>query len=463
MSDAANYAFVAQRLELESLIDYIIINVHTVCKDWLNWNTAWWRGRKPTGLMKRWRYTLWDMDATFGHYINYTNIPDISPQADPCDIEQYSDLSDPEGHIDILLALFQNDHFRDLYINRYADLNNSWLSCDSMLGLLDQMVDRISPEMPRHIQRWGGNMEAWQANVQAMRDFILARCDFIDGGLISCYDLQGPWSLTVHVWPEGSPNAVRINTIVPSHWPYTGDYFGGVLLHCTALPAAGWQFSHWETSNITLSPDAQSDSISLSMNGGAATLTAVFEPAIPCAPPDMLHVIPFASGAQVQWHGWSSAISYELRWRPYDTADWQVVSVLDDSLALYGLEPCTDYELGVRAICGFDLSSYAYTTFTTECTTAQTEPIVLSDCSIWPNPFAHKANVRFSLQRSTPLHMELWSPSGKRVWQWRAAFMGIGTHEVTLQLDKSVPEGLYLLVVRTNHDLWTQKCIVIKW
>ena len=40
-----------------------------VCADWLNWNTGWWRGKHPEGDKKKWRYILWDEDATFGNYI----------------------------------------------------------------------------------------------------------------------------------------------------------------------------------------------------------------------------------------------------------------------------------------------------------------------------------------------------------------------------------------------------------
>ena len=69
--------------------------------DWLNWNTGWWRGRNPDGDKKKWRYILWDMDATFDHYVNYTGVPDTSSDADPCDPEE---LGDPggQGHVPIL-------------------------------------------------------------------------------------------------------------------------------------------------------------------------------------------------------------------------------------------------------------------------------------------------------------------------------------------------------------------------
>ena len=72
MSDGANYAYVQSELSTQSLIDYFVLNSYTVTSDWLNWNTAWWRGLNPDGDKRKWRYVLWDMDATFGHYINFT-------------------------------------------------------------------------------------------------------------------------------------------------------------------------------------------------------------------------------------------------------------------------------------------------------------------------------------------------------------------------------------------------------
>ncbi|MFM8963903.1 MAG: chitobiase/beta-hexosaminidase C-terminal domain-containing protein, partial [Sphingomonadales bacterium] len=72
MSNPANFNYVDSLLSWKSLADYFMINSYTVNQDWLNWNTAWWRGLDTNGNHKKWGYALWDMDATFGHYINYT-------------------------------------------------------------------------------------------------------------------------------------------------------------------------------------------------------------------------------------------------------------------------------------------------------------------------------------------------------------------------------------------------------
>ncbi|MBK8474643.1 MAG: CotH kinase family protein [Sphingobacteriales bacterium] len=83
MAVPANYANVESQLDILSLMDYVIINVQTVCSDWLNYNTSWWHSNDN---VVKWRYALWDMDATFNHYINYTDIPSQQPTSDPCDV-----------------------------------------------------------------------------------------------------------------------------------------------------------------------------------------------------------------------------------------------------------------------------------------------------------------------------------------------------------------------------------------
>lgn len=88
MSNNDNYQLAEDSINMLSLIDYMIVNLNVVASDWLNYNTGWWRGRDPEGDHKKWGYILWDLDATFDYYINYSGVPNISPDADPCDLEE---------------------------------------------------------------------------------------------------------------------------------------------------------------------------------------------------------------------------------------------------------------------------------------------------------------------------------------------------------------------------------------
>jgi len=90
MSIEANYELVSDSLSMRSLVDFFLLNTNTVAADWLNYNTGWWRGLNPDGDHKKWGYIVWDLDATFDYYINYTGIPNTGPDALVCDIEEIS-------------------------------------------------------------------------------------------------------------------------------------------------------------------------------------------------------------------------------------------------------------------------------------------------------------------------------------------------------------------------------------
>jgi len=275
MGVAANFEHVDTTLNWHSLIDYFVLNSYVVTQDWLNWNTAWWRGMDPAGDKKKWRYTLWDMDATFGHYINYTGIPDPTANADPCNVEN---LPNPggQGHTDILQKLVdENTVVHQYYVSRYADLINTYLSCNYMNFLLDSMIGEINPEMPGQLAKWGGNSYAgWQQNVTEMHNFINTRCTAIETGLTGCYNLTGPFQLIVDVSPVGAGQA-KVNSIWPTAYPWTSQYYGGIQTNFKAQANTGYVFSHWQyTANSMTLPIAQ-DSNSMDIQA-PVTVTAVF-------------------------------------------------------------------------------------------------------------------------------------------------------------------------------------------
>ena len=266
MTSQANYEYVVSQLNPMSLIDYFVLNSYVVTMDWLNWNTAWWRGRHPEGDAKRWRYALWDNDASFGHYINYTGIPDTGPTADPCNPEGMGNVGG-QGHIPVLNALLGNETFWNTYINRWADLGNTWFTCETMNAVLDSMVAVIEPEMPRQCERWGGNVAGWQTELEQMRDFIDSRCqDELLGGMEDCYDVT-PVTLTLDIVGQGD---VEINSldITPSMVPYSGWYFMEVPITLEAEEDYGLAFLYWEvvSGDVTLG-DASNPLLELDLTG----------------------------------------------------------------------------------------------------------------------------------------------------------------------------------------------------
>lgn len=273
MAVEANYNYVESQLNIDSLVDYFVLNSYMVNRDWLNWNTSWWRGTNPAGGALKWRYALWDMDGVLGHYTNYTGIPDPSSNAEPCQVE---DLTVGVGHAQTIKKLVDESPIvRQKYITRYADLLNTHLSCERVTQVFDSIVAVITPEMPRQIQRWGGSMATWQANVLAARNFLLSRCSqTISTGLVGCYQVTGPFATTFQVEPANT-GKIKMNSEWLANYPFTAQVFGNIQTMLKAEANIGYEFSHWVVDGAVIQPDPTNPDIILQISQ-ATTVTAYF-------------------------------------------------------------------------------------------------------------------------------------------------------------------------------------------
>jgi len=274
MSVTDNWEYVKTRLDYRSLSDYIHINSYVVCSDWINWNVGWWRGTNPEGEHKKWGYTLWDEDATFAHYINYTGVPGISPYTSPCYPEGLT--SDPEQHIVMLNHLLDNEEFKTYHVNRYIDLYNSAFLPDRMIDYLTSIEEYMAPEMVNQVARWGGSVAQWENNVNKIKNFVTNRHSYLPSGLNSCYDLNGPYEVNLVVDPPQA-GRIRINSMTLENASWGGNYFGGIETELEAIRISpNFEFSHWELYNHELSPSVFDETVTLEFESGDY-ITAVFE------------------------------------------------------------------------------------------------------------------------------------------------------------------------------------------
>lgn len=263
MAVQANYNHADSLLSVKSLVDYMLINSYCVTSDWLNWNSEWWRGTNASSNKKKWRYAIWDEDATFHHYINYTGIPNQNANASPCDPQTLNpNPPDYGGNIDIWNSLMANPGFQQYYILRYYDLVNSGLSCTRMTQILDSMIAVITPEMQGQITKWGGSIAAWQTNVLNLRNFIIARCDSITTQFDNCYNVTGPYVIKVNVDPPNS-GTVDFSTNHLTNFVWQGLYPGNIDVNISETPNPNYCFDHWEFKNHTPLPSTTSQSVTV--------------------------------------------------------------------------------------------------------------------------------------------------------------------------------------------------------
>jgi hypothetical protein len=261
-----------------SLADYVLVNSFVVCSDWLNWNTGWWRGTDTTGGHRKWGYILWDNDATFDFYINYTNVPSTQYDALICgpQTQNANYYSDPLLHLDVLSKLLTNPSFNTWYINHAIDLSNTVFSCDNMLHQLDSIVTLLTPEMPGQCARWSGNFADWQTNVQTLRNFIINRCNYLSTtGFINCYSLTGPYNVVLNVDPPGA-GSIQLNSLTLNSFPWTGTYFGNITTSLSAnAGSAAYAFTNWTTLGQLLNPSLFNATVTANITN-SDTITAHF-------------------------------------------------------------------------------------------------------------------------------------------------------------------------------------------
>jgi hypothetical protein len=452
MSDPDNYEAVKDQFQVLSLIDYMIVNLNSVASDWMNYNTGWWRGTDPEGDHKKWGYILWDLDATFDYYINYSGVPNTDPDAQPCDIDDISDYMDQffswswgggndtittpadcqsiqigaspypaddpyfqmvidnnnnccengwqyncqlaydffsgapgapqwsvRGNIGKHEKIFkklqdENEEFRQLYYSRQADLQNTVYTCENMINTLDSMIAVIAPEMPRQIERWGGTMEEWEQNVVELREFILARCELFDDGMVDCFELTGPFEMTLMVEPAGV-GEIELNTIDVTEFPWTGAYYGGMENQIKAKANDdNFEFSHWETTaGNAIFPDSLERKATIMLES-QDTVIAVFT---------------------------------------------QIVGIKDISKAI--------------------------------------------NLSVYPNPATDKVMIDYELEEAMEVNISLYSLMGKQmnVSDAFSSKKSAGQHSHTITIDEQLPPGIYFVKLSAGGYQVTKKITII--
>jgi len=217
------------------------------------------------------------MDASFGHYINYSYVPDTSPNASPCDVLNNSPIDDPE---DLLYSferlLDQNSNFKNFVANRYNDLLNTYWDCNYSIPLLNQMIAEKEAEMPRQLSRWdptlyytqnNGTINQWENHVQDIRDFLNDRCEVIDDRLADCLNLGTRYRVSLKTLPANLDCAgIRVNTVNIPNLPMTGDYYDDLPVDLIANNSFNYEFSHWTSSRGTIISNPTNDSIRLTFN-----------------------------------------------------------------------------------------------------------------------------------------------------------------------------------------------------
>ena len=157
MSLPENYEHFCSVMDIDSLIDWLIMEGYCANGDILKGNVRYCRSTENGGL---WKVVFYDLDATLLRtFNNFYNLL-YSPQAYMQQISQ------------IIMPLLKNQAFVERLLTRFAAAIEGPLSNENVLAEIDRLVALIQPETERDAARWHTSLYRWERNVEYLKNFI---------------------------------------------------------------------------------------------------------------------------------------------------------------------------------------------------------------------------------------------------------------------------------------------------
>jgi len=168
LSNSKNFNRVSEKIDLNNLIDYYIIETYFGNADWPTNNHKMW----SIGENSKWRYIVIDMDATIKNTKN--NYFEKALQ------KNYKSEKTIWQKV-LFTKLIENKEFKAKFKKRYIELLDQNLSAENIVMLINDIENNYKYEIQAHILRWNHpiSYNNWLEKNDLMRDFARNRKRYI--------------------------------------------------------------------------------------------------------------------------------------------------------------------------------------------------------------------------------------------------------------------------------------------
>lgn len=262
LNNLANYNWVGERLDLNSLVDYFIMELYVNNRDWPYNNLKLWNSPDHP----QWRYFYSDLDAGVKYY-----------GTEPSDYHSLAYIlgsyGDANIHVVIFKKLLANDEFKRYFINRYADLMNTILASDYILQYIYKAREKINSEMLRHFYKWYDHQAEWGEYFLEFDHFFGDRVEIVQNELSLVFDKPSATPIYVGMYPADA-GKIQLNTLTLDSFPFVGKYYTENPIDLTVKPSGDHQFLYWE--NLRNGEKSETSSIQINPQVGDSII-AVFK------------------------------------------------------------------------------------------------------------------------------------------------------------------------------------------
>ena len=161
ISKQEHFKYVSNKIDINNLIDYLIIETFFGNKDWPGNNYKVW---KSSDIDNKWRFIIYDMDACFrgDNMIKYI-LKENQKSGNNISIST-----------SLFRSLFKNEDFKKRYIKRYKSLKKVELKPRNLKIRLTKYYNSVSLAINHQVLRWHipESLEFWNKRIQKMKNYF---------------------------------------------------------------------------------------------------------------------------------------------------------------------------------------------------------------------------------------------------------------------------------------------------
>lgn len=158
MSLEENYSHFCHMFDIDSVIDWLILEGYCANTDLTSGNVRYCRSTENDG---KWRLMFYDLDASFSTPASvFMNV-----------MSEYAQQN--RQFASFMVPLMDNGEFRDRFLSRAAELMGSVLTVENVMAEIDRLCAIVAPEVERDYARFGGTAADWEWSVEQLKAVLI--------------------------------------------------------------------------------------------------------------------------------------------------------------------------------------------------------------------------------------------------------------------------------------------------
>lgn len=158
MSQEENYRHFCDMFDVDSVIDWLILEGYCANTDLTSGNVRYCRSTENDG---KWRLMFYDLDASFSTPASvFMNV-----------MSEYAQQN--RQFAAFMVPLMDNEEFKDRFLSRAAELMGSVLTVENVMAEIDRLCAIVAPEVERDYARFGGTAADWEWSVEQLKAVLI--------------------------------------------------------------------------------------------------------------------------------------------------------------------------------------------------------------------------------------------------------------------------------------------------